>query len=166
MAEEEVVAAAAAEPGGPSSKFADIQRLLADGCFPPSFCSIQRKNLKRYAQKFVLDGGQPPPSPHPKQPPHSVCVWGGGGVLTGILPPPGVCEVVLGCGGLQVVCVCVRGVMLPAVGFCRCGVGVFVGFGVRGTAGMRRVALKCLLPAHPQAAASTTWGPRRRRSAR
>lgn len=75
VAEEEVVAAAAAEPGGPSSKFADIQRLLADGCFPPSFCSIQRKNLKRYAQKFVLDGGQRPPFP---QTAASQCVCVGG----------------------------------------------------------------------------------------
>ncbi|XP_068019607.1 gypsy retrotransposon integrase-like protein 1 [Melanerpes formicivorus] len=54
VAEEEVVAA---ESCGPSSKFEDIYRLLAEGCFPPSFCSIKRKNLKRYAQKFVIDGG-------------------------------------------------------------------------------------------------------------
>lgn len=53
VAEEEVVAA---ESCGPSSKFEDIYRLLAEGCFPPSFCSIKRKNLKRYAQKFVVDG--------------------------------------------------------------------------------------------------------------
>lgn len=50
--------AAAAEPCGPSSKFEDIYRLLAEGCFPPSFGSIKRKNLKRYAQKFVVDGGE------------------------------------------------------------------------------------------------------------
>lgn len=56
VAEEEVVAA---ESCGPSSKFEDIYRLLAEGCFPPSFCSIKRKNLKRYAQKFVVDGGDP-----------------------------------------------------------------------------------------------------------
>lgn len=55
VAEEEVVVAA--EPCVPSSKFEDIYRLLAEGCFPPSFCSIKRKNLKRYAQKFVVDGG-------------------------------------------------------------------------------------------------------------
>lgn len=57
VAEEEVVVAA--ESCGPSSKFEDIYRLLAEGCFPPSFCSIKRKNLKRYAQKFVVDGGEP-----------------------------------------------------------------------------------------------------------
>lgn len=54
-AEREVVVAA--EPCGHGSKFEDIYRLLAEGCFPPSFCSIKRKNLKRYAQKFVVDGG-------------------------------------------------------------------------------------------------------------
>lgn len=56
-AEREVVVAA--EPCGHGSKFEDIYRLLAEGCFPPSFCSIKRKNLKRYAQKFVVDGGDP-----------------------------------------------------------------------------------------------------------
>lgn len=55
--EREVVVAA--EPCGHGSKFEDIYRLLAEGCFPPSFCSIKRKNLKRYAQKFVVDGGDP-----------------------------------------------------------------------------------------------------------
>lgn len=54
-AEREVVVAA--EPCGHGSKFEDIYRLLAEGCFPPSFCSIKRKNLKRYARKFVVDGG-------------------------------------------------------------------------------------------------------------
>lgn len=52
VAEEEVV-----ESCSPSSKFEDIYRLLAEGCFPPSFCSIKRKNLKRYAQKFIIEGG-------------------------------------------------------------------------------------------------------------
>uniref|UniRef100_K7GAE2 Gypsy retrotransposon integrase-like protein 1 n=1 Tax=Pelodiscus sinensis TaxID=13735 RepID=K7GAE2_PELSI len=52
VAEEEVV-----ESCSPSSKFEDIYRLLSEGCFPPSFCSIKRKNLKRYAQKFIIEGG-------------------------------------------------------------------------------------------------------------
>uniref|UniRef100_A0A8C8RFB1 Gypsy retrotransposon integrase-like protein 1 n=1 Tax=Pelusios castaneus TaxID=367368 RepID=A0A8C8RFB1_9SAUR len=52
VAEEEVV-----ESCSPSSKFEDIYRLLSQGCFPPSFCSIKRKNLKRYAQKFIIEGG-------------------------------------------------------------------------------------------------------------
>lgn len=58
VAEEEVV-----ESCGPSSKFEDIYRLLSEGCFPPSFCSIKRKNLRRYAQKFVVEGeaGRLPP---------------------------------------------------------------------------------------------------------
>uniref|UniRef100_A0A4X2JUY6 Gypsy retrotransposon integrase-like protein 1 n=1 Tax=Vombatus ursinus TaxID=29139 RepID=A0A4X2JUY6_VOMUR len=57
--EEETAAAAATAPGpGPGgNKFADIRRLLAEGAFPPAFGSIKRKNLKRYAQKFVLEGG-------------------------------------------------------------------------------------------------------------
>uniref|UniRef100_A0A8D0E947 Gypsy retrotransposon integrase-like protein 1 n=1 Tax=Salvator merianae TaxID=96440 RepID=A0A8D0E947_SALMN len=53
VAEEEVVV----ESCGPSSKFKDIFRLLSEGSFPHSFCSIKRKNLKRYAQKFIVEGG-------------------------------------------------------------------------------------------------------------
>uniref|UniRef100_A0A7N4NUH2 Gypsy retrotransposon integrase-like protein 1 n=1 Tax=Sarcophilus harrisii TaxID=9305 RepID=A0A7N4NUH2_SARHA len=57
--EEETAAAATAPGPGPGgNKFADIRRLLADGAFPPAFGSIKRKNLKRYAQKFVLEGGR------------------------------------------------------------------------------------------------------------
>ncbi|XP_072372491.1 gypsy retrotransposon integrase-like protein 1 isoform X1 [Scyliorhinus torazame] len=43
-----------AEPG---DKFSDIQRYLADGRFPATFCPARKKNLKRYAQKFQLEGG-------------------------------------------------------------------------------------------------------------
>uniref|UniRef100_UPI00398F5665 gypsy retrotransposon integrase-like protein 1 isoform X1 n=1 Tax=Pristiophorus japonicus TaxID=55135 RepID=UPI00398F5665 len=43
-----------AEPG---SKFGDIQRYLSDGRFPATFCPAKKKNLKRYAQKFLLEGG-------------------------------------------------------------------------------------------------------------
>ncbi|XP_078277472.1 gypsy retrotransposon integrase-like protein 1 [Rhinoraja longicauda] len=39
------------------SKFRDIQRYLSDGRFPPTFCPAKKKNLKRYAQKFLLEGG-------------------------------------------------------------------------------------------------------------
>ncbi|KAG8456057.1 hypothetical protein GDO86_002019 [Hymenochirus boettgeri] len=40
-----------------SNKLEDIYRLLAEGTFPSSFCSIKKKNLKRYARKFTLEGG-------------------------------------------------------------------------------------------------------------
>ncbi|KAJ6656598.1 hypothetical protein lerEdw1_003485 [Lerista edwardsae] len=53
VAEEEVVESCSSAP----SKFEDIYRLLSEGCFPPAFCSIKRKNLKRYAQKFIVEGG-------------------------------------------------------------------------------------------------------------
>ncbi|KAL7986677.1 hypothetical protein Chor_012960 [Crotalus horridus] len=52
--EEEVVGEGSCSP---TSKFEDIFRLLSEGCFPASFCSIKRKNLKRYAQKFIVEGG-------------------------------------------------------------------------------------------------------------
>uniref|UniRef100_A0A8C5P7N6 Gypsy retrotransposon integrase-like protein 1 n=1 Tax=Leptobrachium leishanense TaxID=445787 RepID=A0A8C5P7N6_9ANUR len=39
------------------NKLEDIYRLLAEGSFPSSFCSIKKKNLKRYARKFTLEGG-------------------------------------------------------------------------------------------------------------
>ncbi|XP_072908083.1 gypsy retrotransposon integrase-like protein 1 isoform X2 [Hemitrygon akajei] len=39
------------------NKFRDIQRYLSDGRFPPTFCPAKKKNLKRYAQKFLLEGG-------------------------------------------------------------------------------------------------------------
>ncbi|XP_069789646.1 gypsy retrotransposon integrase-like protein 1 isoform X4 [Narcine bancroftii] len=39
------------------NKFCDIQRYLSDGCFPSTFCPAKKKNLKRYAQKFLLEGG-------------------------------------------------------------------------------------------------------------
>lgn len=38
------------------NKLEDIYRLLAEGSFPSSFCSIKKKNLKRYARKFILEG--------------------------------------------------------------------------------------------------------------
>ncbi|XP_064424235.1 gypsy retrotransposon integrase-like protein 1 isoform X2 [Latimeria chalumnae] len=50
VAEEEVVEST-------SNKFEDIYKFLAEGSFPSTFCSTKRKNLKRYAQKFVLEGG-------------------------------------------------------------------------------------------------------------
>ncbi|XP_074061584.1 uncharacterized protein LOC141501494 isoform X2 [Macrotis lagotis] len=56
--EEGPAAATAPDPGPGGNKFADIRRLLAEGAFPPAFGSIRRKNLKRYAQKFVLEGGR------------------------------------------------------------------------------------------------------------
>ncbi|KAJ7309768.1 hypothetical protein JRQ81_007835 [Phrynocephalus forsythii] len=52
VAEEVVVV----ESCSPTSKFEDIFRLLSEGCFPPGFCSIKKKNLRRYAQKFVVEG--------------------------------------------------------------------------------------------------------------
>ncbi|CAH2295791.1 gypsy retrotransposon integrase 1 [Pelobates cultripes] len=39
------------------NKLEDIYRLLDEGSFPSSFCSIKKKNLKRYARKFTLEGG-------------------------------------------------------------------------------------------------------------
>ncbi|XP_041436373.1 gypsy retrotransposon integrase-like protein 1 isoform X1 [Xenopus laevis] len=39
------------------NKLEDIYRLLSEGSFPSSFCSIKKKNLKRYARKFTLEGG-------------------------------------------------------------------------------------------------------------
>ncbi|KAG9487672.1 hypothetical protein GDO78_007463 [Eleutherodactylus coqui] len=39
------------------NKLEDIYRLLAEGSFPASFCSSKKKNLKRYARKFILEGG-------------------------------------------------------------------------------------------------------------
>lgn len=50
VAEEEVVEFT-------TNKFEDIYRFLSEGAFPPSFCSTKRKNLKRYAQKFITEGG-------------------------------------------------------------------------------------------------------------
>lgn len=55
VAEEEVVESCSSSSSSPS-KFEDIHRLLSEGCFPPAFCSIKRKNLKRYAQKFIVEG--------------------------------------------------------------------------------------------------------------
>ncbi|KAG8146080.1 hypothetical protein E2320_012486 [Naja naja] len=59
VAEEEEEEEEAASEGScsPKSKFEDIFRLLSEGSFPASFCSIKRKNLKRYAQKFIVEGG-------------------------------------------------------------------------------------------------------------
>lgn len=50
VAEEEVLESS-------SNRFEDIYRFLVEGSFPASFCSIKRKNLKRYALKFIIQGG-------------------------------------------------------------------------------------------------------------
>lgn len=49
VAEEEVVESS-------SNKLCDIYTFVAKGCFPQTMNSLRKKNLKRYAQKFVIDG--------------------------------------------------------------------------------------------------------------
>lgn len=49
MAEEEVVESS-------SNKLCDIYAFVAKGCFPQTMNSLRKKNLKRYAQKFIIDG--------------------------------------------------------------------------------------------------------------
>lgn len=49
MAEEEVVESS-------SNKLGDIYTFVAKGSFPQTMNPIRKKNLKRYAQKFIIDG--------------------------------------------------------------------------------------------------------------
>lgn len=49
VAEEEVVESS-------SSKLGDIYTFVAKGCFPQTMSPLRKKNLKRYAQKFIIDG--------------------------------------------------------------------------------------------------------------
>lgn len=49
VAEEEVVESC-------SNKLCDIYAFVAKGCFPQTMNSLRKKNLKRYAQKFIIDG--------------------------------------------------------------------------------------------------------------
>lgn len=51
VAEEEVVESS-------SSRLGDIYTLVAEGCYPHAMNPIRKKNLKRYAQKFIVDGAQ------------------------------------------------------------------------------------------------------------
>lgn len=49
MAEEEVVESS-------SNRLGDIYTFVAEGCYPQTMNPIRKKNLKRYAQKFIIDG--------------------------------------------------------------------------------------------------------------
>lgn len=49
VAEEEVVESS-------SNRLEDIYTFVAQGCYPQSMNPIRKKNLKRYAQKFIIDG--------------------------------------------------------------------------------------------------------------
>ncbi|XP_060740159.1 gypsy retrotransposon integrase-like protein 1 [Tachysurus vachellii] len=51
VAEEEVVESS-------SSRLGDIYTLVAEGCYPHAMNPIRKKNLKRYAQKFIIDNGR------------------------------------------------------------------------------------------------------------
>ncbi|TNM90121.1 hypothetical protein fugu_004355 [Takifugu bimaculatus] len=51
VAEEEVVESS-------SNKLCDIYAFVAKGCFPQTMNSLRKKNLKRYAQKFIIDEGK------------------------------------------------------------------------------------------------------------
>ncbi|XP_060927976.1 gypsy retrotransposon integrase-like protein 1 [Limanda limanda] len=51
VAEEEVVESS-------SNKLGDIYTFVAKGYFPQAMTPIRRKNLKRYAQKFIIDEGK------------------------------------------------------------------------------------------------------------
>lgn len=51
VAEEEVVESS-------SNRLGDIYTFVADGCFPQTMNPIRKKNLKRYAQKFIIDDGR------------------------------------------------------------------------------------------------------------
>ncbi|KAI5618514.1 uncharacterized protein zgc:113436 [Silurus meridionalis] len=51
VAEEEVVESS-------SSRLGDIYTLVAEGCYPQGMDPIRKKNLKRYAQKFIIDDGR------------------------------------------------------------------------------------------------------------
>ena len=49
VAEEEVVESS-------SNKLGDIYTFVAKGCFPQTVHPLRKKNLRRYAQKFIFDG--------------------------------------------------------------------------------------------------------------
>lgn len=49
VAEEEVVESS-------SNKLGDIYTYVAKGCFPQTVHPLRKKNLRRYAQKFIFDG--------------------------------------------------------------------------------------------------------------
>lgn len=51
VAEEEVVESS-------SNKLGDIYTFVAKGCFPQTMNPLRKKNLKRYAQKFIIDEGK------------------------------------------------------------------------------------------------------------
>ncbi|XP_056147991.1 gypsy retrotransposon integrase-like protein 1 [Lampris incognitus] len=51
VAEEEVVESS-------SNRLGDIYTLVAEGCYPQTMNPIRKKNLKRYAQKFIIDEGR------------------------------------------------------------------------------------------------------------
>ncbi|XP_063050413.1 gypsy retrotransposon integrase-like protein 1 [Engraulis encrasicolus] len=51
VAEEEVVESS-------SNRLEDIYTFVAQGCYPQSMNPIRKKNLKRYAQKFIIDDGR------------------------------------------------------------------------------------------------------------
>ncbi|XP_061674552.1 gypsy retrotransposon integrase-like protein 1 isoform X3 [Syngnathoides biaculeatus] len=51
VAEEEVVDSS-------SNKLGDIYTFVAKGCFPQTTNPLRKKNLKRYAQKFIIDDGK------------------------------------------------------------------------------------------------------------
>lgn len=49
VAEEEVVESS-------SNRLGDIYTFVAEGCYPQTMNPIRKKNLKRYAQKFMIEG--------------------------------------------------------------------------------------------------------------
>ncbi|XP_034152177.1 uncharacterized protein zgc:113436 isoform X2 [Esox lucius] len=51
VAEEEVVESS-------SNRLGDIYTFVAEGCYPQTMNPIRKKNLKRYAQKFIIDDGR------------------------------------------------------------------------------------------------------------
>ncbi|XP_056602084.1 gypsy retrotransposon integrase-like protein 1 [Triplophysa dalaica] len=51
VAEEEVVESS-------SNRLGDIYAFVADGCFPQTMNPIRKKNLKRFAQKFMIEDGR------------------------------------------------------------------------------------------------------------
>lgn len=50
VAKEEVVESSS------SNRLGDIYTFVAEGCYPQTMNHIRKKNLKRYAQKFIIDG--------------------------------------------------------------------------------------------------------------
>ncbi|KAJ8005864.1 hypothetical protein DPEC_G00122340 [Dallia pectoralis] len=51
VAEEEVVESS-------SNRLGDIYTFVSEGCYPQTMNPIRKKNLKRYAQKFIIDEGR------------------------------------------------------------------------------------------------------------